>query len=164
MATTVTAGVGGANGTIKFEFTVASILEEVESATSNIESKLESESETLDKFTLTSDELFHFTKFLKEAHKHVSKLVDKMTNGIATPFVLDETKVSYTIVDKLAHNSAVLPVFDKMLFNVICSFIIREWFIQCGLKEYAELYGAQFNNESKLAVKYSINLRRGNIA
>lgn len=163
MATTVTAGSGGAYGTIKFEYTIETILEMVESETANISSKLESETEVLDKYTLTSDELFHFTKFLKDAHLNVSKIVQKMTQGIATPLFLDATKVSYTVVGKSDYNTATLPILDKVIFDAICFSIIRDWFVQCGLKDYVGLYDAKYKDSFKLAVKYSINLRRGAI-
>ena len=163
MATTVVAGTGGAHGTIKFEFTVASILEAVESTTGNIASKLEGDAETLDKYTLSADELFHFHEFLKEAHLHVSRIIRKMALGITNSITIDATKVVYTIVNKAAYDASILPVFDKIIFETLKNFIIKEWFIQCGLKDWAEYYSAKYQDSLKMIPRYSMSLRNSSI-
>ena len=163
MSTTVTAGVGGANGTIKFEYTVASILEAVESVTANIASKLEGDAETLDKYTLTADELFHFTEYLKEAHLNVSRVIKKMTFGVASAITIDDTNVIYIIVNKAAYNVSILPVFDKVIFETLKNFILKEWYVQCGLKNWAEYYNAKYQESLKMIPRYSMSLRSSSI-
>lgn len=163
MSTTVTPGTGGANGTIKFEYTVASILEEVESTTANIASKLEGDAEALDKYTLTADENFHFTEYLKEAHLNVSRVLKKMTLGIANAITIDNTKVTYIIVNKSAYNASVLPVFDKIIIDTLKNFILKEWYVQCALKDWAEYYGAKYQESLKNISKHSTSLRGGSI-
>lgn len=164
MSTTVTAGAGGANGTIKFEYTIASILEEVESATANIASKMdEKDIEALDKYSLTADENFHFMNYLKDAHSSVIRVLKGLTFGIDTPFVLDETKVSYTVVNKAAYNANILPVCDNVISTAIRNFIIKEWFLQCGLKDWAEYFNAKYQESLRMIAKYSIELRKGQL-
>jgi len=161
MATTVTTGT---TGTIKFEYTIASILEEVESATTNIASKLdEKDIESLDKYSLTADENFHFLNYLKDAHFNVIRVVKGITFGIVTPFVLDETKVSYTVVNKAAYNANILPVCDKVISTTLRNFIIKEWFLQCGLKDWAEYFNVKYLESLRIISKYSISLRSGPI-
>lgn len=158
MATTVT------TPTIKFEHTVALLLDAVEKATGNIASKLPDQAEALDNFTLTEDELFLFHEYLKKAHVEIGRVIRKFALGILSGITIDDTKVMYTIENKTGYNTDVLPEFDKMIFDSIVNFIIKEWFMQCGLKDGAVIYEGYYQKSLKMIPKYSMSLRSSSLS
>lgn len=154
-----------ATGIITFEYTFADLLVDIEKITSNIASKLEStEVDTLDKFVLTADELVHFMTYLEDAHNKVSSLLEKMAFGIDDAMVLDEEKLTYNINQKSEVSTTVLSVFDELISEVIKNFILKEWFVQTGLKDQAEYYNILYLNNVKSLVKKSITLRKSVLA
>ena len=153
---------------IKFEYTVSSLQEEVETITGNIASKLDgNDSETLDKYQLTTDEAYQFNQFLTEAHLHVSRNVRKMALGITNALTIDlvnTKKVSYQIKNKSGYDLTILPIFDQIIQSTLVNFIVKEWFIQCGLKDWAEYYAAKYQNSLRMIPKYSMSLRVNSIS
>lgn len=152
---------------IKFEYTVTSLQEAVETITGNIASKLDDkDAETLDKYSLSADEAYQFNQFLTEAHLHVSRIIRKMALGITNALTIDlatTKKVSYQIKNKAGYDLTILPVFDQIIMNTLVNFIVKEWFIQCGLKDWAEYYNAKYQESLKMIPRYSMSLRSSSI-
>ena len=158
MATTVTLT------TITFEHTVESLLDAVETATGNIAVGLdEKDAESLDKYTLSRDEAYHFSSFLSEAHLHVSRIIRKMALGITDAITLDTTSAVYTIKNKSGYDASILPILDKIIFETLKNYIIKEWFIQKGLKDWAEYFNVKYQDSLRMIPKYSMSLRSGSI-
>lgn len=151
-------------GKITFGFLRADLFDLVSLETLTAASKIEKEGQLqIDEFGISLDELDIFNKFLKEAHMNISRVLIKMTNGVVSAMTLDDTDISYAVADKEGYNENILGIIDEMILQALTNFIIKEWFVKCGLVDLAKYYNEKYLDNVKMIIRYSLSLRKPSI-
>ena len=148
-------------GKITFEYLRADLFDSVSLETLTAASKIEKNGEIqIDEYGISADELDIFVKFLKEAHMNISRVLIKMTNGVISAMVLDDTDISYSVTDKEGYNENVLGVIDEMIYQALNNFICKEWFVKCALGDLAKYYNEKYLDNVKMIIRHSLSLRK----
>lgn len=151
-------------GKITFGFLIADIFDKVSIETLTAASKIEKNGEIqIDEFGISGDEMDVFLMFLKKSHLNLSRILIKMTNGLTGAMVLLDPDISYSVVDKEGYNENVLAILDELLIQAHINYIIKEWFVKCGLGDLAKYYNDEYQANLKLIIRNSLSLRKPSI-
>lgn len=149
-------------GVIKFSYTYEDIFNVVNLLSNEIASTmLDGNGEPLiDELGISEDENYTVVQKMKDGADGVFLKLIKITNGIADSVVLSNTTVECSIKDKQAYNENVLKAIDRLIERAIINYIIKDWFIDKKVMDFAEIYSKKYANNVVEIVKKSIQLRK----
>jgi hypothetical protein len=77
--------------------------------------------------------------------------------------VLSALSVECSIKDKAAYNDNVLQAIDRLIKNALTNYILKNWFIDKKIGDYAEIYNMKYLKNVKDIMKRSVQLRKPTI-
>lgn len=160
MSTTIVTGTS-----IEFSYTYDEIFDIVSLTTNEIAVTIldKDDMPMIDEYGISEDEQYTVIQKMYDAANDVFNKFLKITYGISDSVALASDAISCKIKDKESYNQNVIDAIDRLMKNSIVNYIIKDWFIDKQLADYATIYNQKFILNLKELVKRSVQLRKPTI-